>query len=116
MLVEAGAAPLAEDVIGRMVGDGAPVLVVRAFAAVGRPQPPDALERFLDIYGGRLLEHTRPYDGIPSVLEALYKRTPLAVLTNKPLEATREILDGLELARFFAAERILGGDGPYGRK
>jgi phosphoglycolate phosphatase len=37
------------------------------------------------------------------------------VLTNKPLAATREMLDGLDLARFFGA-RVLGGDGPLPRK
>ena len=96
-LVEAGAAPLPEEVIGRMVGDGAPVLIARAFAAAGRDQPPDALARFLAIYDAHLLEHTHPYDGIPDVLASLEERTPLAVLTNKPLRATRAILDGLAL-------------------
>jgi len=43
-LVDCGAAPLPEDAIGRMVGDGAPVLVARAFAAAGSPKPADALE------------------------------------------------------------------------
>ena len=38
------------------------------------------------------------------------------MLTNKPLAATRAILDGLDLARFFLADRVLGGDGPHPRK
>jgi phosphoglycolate phosphatase len=50
------------------------------------------------------------------VLEALAARVPLAVLTNKPLAATRAILAGLNLARHFADEAILGGDGPFPRK
>ena len=50
---------------------------------------PDALERFVAIYGRGLLNHTRAYDGIPEVLEALSDRASLAVLTNKPLAATR---------------------------
>ena len=32
-LVSFGAPPLSEDAIGRMVGDGAPTLIARAFAA-----------------------------------------------------------------------------------
>src|SRR5262249_13016911 len=40
---------------------------------------------------------------------------PLAVLTNKPLRATQEILAGLGLARFFGG-RVRGGDGPLPRK
>ena len=46
-----------------MVGDGAATLVARAFAAAGVEQPADALDRFLAIYNGRLLNHTRPYPG-----------------------------------------------------
>lgn len=116
LLESCGAAPLAEDVISRMVGDGAPTLVARAFSAAGRVAPPDALDRFLDIYGQRLLAHTRPYPRIPEVLATLSSRTTLAVLTNKPIVATREILSGLGLAQYFSADRILGGDGPLPRK
>jgi phosphoglycolate phosphatase len=53
---------------------------------------------------------------MPETLEALSRRAPLAVLTNKPIAATREILSGLDLARYFAAGRVLGGDGPLPRK
>jgi phosphoglycolate phosphatase len=116
-LVECGAAPLPEDAIGRMVGDGAPVLVARAFAAAGSPKPDDALDRFLTIYDARLLKHTRPYEGIPELLADLgRRRARLAVLTNKPIEATRRILDGLDLTGHFQPEWILGGDGPFPRK
>jgi phosphoglycolate phosphatase len=115
-LVACGAAPLPEDDIGRMVGDGAPVLVARAFAAAGVEKPADALDRFLAIYNGRLLRHTRPYDGIPELLAELEQRAALAVLTNKPIAATRAILDGLELSRYFQADQVFGGDGPFPRK
>lgn len=108
-------APLAEAAIGRMVGDGAATLVARAFQAAGCPQPADALERFLDVYNRRLLRHTRPYDGIPELLAALQPMASLAVLTNKPLAATRTILDGLGLTSFFRGG-VIGGDGPYPRK
>lgn len=110
-----GCAPHAEEQIGRMVGDGAATLVARAFAAAGCRQPPDALREFLEVYNGRLLRFTRPYPGIVEMLERLESRVVLAVLTNKPLRATREILDGLDLARFFGV-RVRGGDGPLPRK
>lgn len=117
LLVESGAAPLTEDAIGRMVGDGAATLVRRAFEAAHVPQPADALARFLRIYDSRLLRCTRPYGGVPDLLTALRARAvPLAVLTNKPLAATREILGGLDLARFFPDGAVLGGDGPLARK
>jgi phosphoglycolate phosphatase len=115
-LVACGAQPLSEEALGRMVGDGAPRLIARAFAAAGVSRPPDALDRFLTIYNGRLLSHTRPYSGIPELLDQLARRAALAVLTNKPLDATRRILAGLDLARHFPDDRVVGGDGPFPRK
>ena len=116
LLVSCGAQAFPEERIGAMVGDGAATLVARAFKASGVERPPDALERYLALYETRLLNHTRPYDGIPDVLDALGRRAALAVLTNKPLAATRRILDGLDLARYFPAAAVLGGDGPFPRK
>src|SRR6266581_811092 len=101
LLETCGARSLPEEAIGRMVGDGAATLIARAFAASGIEPPADAVDRFLAIYDTRLLKFTRPYPQVPEVLEALGARTPLAVLTNKPLAATRSILSGLDLARHF---------------
>ncbi len=115
-LVAFGAQSLPDAAIGRMVGDGAPTLVARAFAAAGVVQPPDALDRFLSIYDGRLLNHTRPYAGMPELLAHLGTRASLGVLTNKPRAATLRILDGLDLSRYFPRDRIVGGDGPFPRK
>jgi phosphoglycolate phosphatase len=115
-LVAYGAGPLSEEAIGRMVGDGAPVLVARAFAAAGAEKPADALDRFLTIYDERLLDHTKPYPGIPNVLSELSTRARLAVLTNKPVEPTRRILDGLDLTRYFGPNWVVAGDGPFARK
>lgn len=116
LLAECGARPLAEERIGAMVGEGAGVLVSRVFAAGGRAQPADALPRFLAIYDRRLLNHTRPYRGIEAALAALAARAPLAVLTNKPIAATRRVLDGVGLSRYFGEASVVGGDGPFPRK
>jgi phosphoglycolate phosphatase len=115
VLVDCGCEPHSEAAIGQMVGDGAAVLMARAFEAAGCPPPPDALERFLHIYNARLVRHTRPYAGVVELLDALASRATLALLTNKPLDATRTVLGELELARFFG-DRVLGGDGPLPRK
>jgi phosphoglycolate phosphatase len=116
VLAECGRPPLSEEAIGRMVGDGAATLVARAFAASGCPQPADALARFLSVYNARLLANTRAYDGIDELLETIDRSLTLAVLTNKPLGPTLEILEGLDLARHFSRELIVGGDGPFPRK
>ncbi len=116
LLVEHGATALPELQVGRMVGDGAATLVARAFQAAALAQPPDALQRFLAIYAEHLTEYTRPYDGIEHVLAALADRAALGVVTNKPIASTRTILERLDLARWFPADRVLGGDGPFPRK
>jgi phosphoglycolate phosphatase len=114
LIVELGGAPLSEEAIGRMVGEGAALLVQRALRAAGLQEPAGALERFLTIYDGRLLNHTRPYDGIPAAIAAARRHGRLAVLTNKPAAATERLLDGLDLRRSF--DDVVGGDGAWPRK
>jgi phosphoglycolate phosphatase len=110
-----GGAPLDVPTVVPMVGDGAPLLVQRALAHAGLdPHTRGALDRFLEIYERRLLDHTAPYDGIVEVLARLVQVGPLAVLTNKPRRATDGILEQLGLRGFFSD--VTGGDGPYARK
>jgi phosphoglycolate phosphatase len=116
-LVESlGAARLADDRITAMVGEGAATLVRRALEAASLdPATPGALERFLELYDERLLEHTRPYPGMPDTLGRIKAAgIAMAVLTNKPSAATRRLLEGLDLGRYFI--QIVGGDTPFGRK
>jgi len=116
LLVECGAAPLPDDEVGRMVGDGAATLIARAFDAGRVARPADALERFLAIYNGHLTDFTRPYAGVPEMLAALHGRATLAVLTNKPGAPTRRLLDHFSLSAYFAPPLVVGGDGPFARK
>jgi phosphoglycolate phosphatase len=116
LLEQCGHAPLSEERIGRMIGEGAAVLVARVFEAAAIDRPADALTRFLSLYDARLLDQTRVYDGMEETLSALHDRVPLAVLTNKPIAATRRILAGLGLGRFFDPATVIGGDGPFPRK
>jgi len=116
MLASYGAGPLAEDDIAAMVGCGAATLVKRVITAAGVDAPVDeALARFLSVYDGRLTLHTRPYEGIPQVLEALHSReVTMALLTNKPLEQSVRILELFGLSKYF--RWVVGGDGPWPRK
>lgn len=110
-----GGRPLSEEAVVGMVGEGAAVLVRRALAASGLdPETPNALRDFLAIYDEVLLDTTRPYPQTVQTLEALARRFPLAVLTNKPARSTALVLDGLGLTPFFT--EIVGGDTPFGRK
>ena len=114
LIVERGGQPQDEAAIARMIGEGAALLVKRALTAAGLELDAGSLPRFLELYDERLLETTVAYPGIPDALRLLSSRGPVAVLTNKPLEHTRRILKGLELAHFF--DHVLGGDGPLRRK
>ena len=112
---ELGGVPVADDKVAAMVGEGAAILVRRVLSAAHLdPAASGALPRFLELYDERLIEHTAPYDGIVEMLEALGTRMPLAVLTNKPQQATDRLLGELGLSRFF--QRVVGGDSPMGRK
>jgi phosphoglycolate phosphatase len=114
LIVEHGGTPLSIEEITGMVGEGARVLVARALAAAGVGDVPDALQRFLEIYDTRLLNHTRFYDGITEVVEAARRHARVAILTNKPIAPTEKILSGLGHRDLFAD--VIGGDSPHGRK
>ena len=114
LIDELGGDPIAEEAIGLMVGEGAATLVRRALAAAGVEPTPAALPRFLEIYDGRLLNHTRAYDGIPEAVRAARRHARVAVLTNKPARPTERILAGLGLRALF--DEVVGGDGPLPRK
>ena len=112
MLLRYGRKELPLEVIGTYIGDGAPMLIRRA---LGDPADRDflqeALNFFLTHYREHKLDTTRPYHGIKEALHQLAGQDGsrrLAVLTNKPVRASRDILAGLDLAkRFF---QIYGGN------
>lgn len=115
LLESYGAPPLPMPEVIDMVGDGAPVLVMRALRRSRLESPAeDALARYLRIYDRRLMNHTSPYEGVAESLGVVMRRGPLAVLTNKPLGPSIGILEALRLRGFFT--RVIGGDSQYGRK
>ncbi len=116
LLAACGCATQPEAAIGRMVGDGAATLVARAFAAGGCPAAARCAGAVSRHLRSAAAEVHASVPEIDDVLAALEPRLPLAVLTNKPLASTRRILDGLDLARFFPPDLVVGGDGPLPRK
>ncbi|MBM3820227.1 MAG: HAD-IA family hydrolase [Acidimicrobiia bacterium] len=114
LIAERGGTPLSEEAVGRMVGDGAAMLVRRALTAAGLTPDDASLPRFLALYDERLVQTTRPYPGMRDALMAIQSLGVLAVLTNKPLDPSERLLRALHLAPFFAT--VVGGDGPFPRK
>jgi phosphoglycolate phosphatase len=109
-----GTPPIPEAEVRSFIGDGARILIERSLRRAGLARPPaPRLPLFLERYRRRLLDTTRLYPGVAEGLDRLRDRT-LAVLTNKPGDLSRTILEGLGVAARFA--RILGGGDVPGRK
>lgn len=97
--------PLDLATVRANVGDGASMLVRRSL-------PEDlfsreCLERFLAHYAAHLADQTCLYPGIAVLLKRLAGR-PLAVVTNKPSRLSEQLLDALDLTRYFPV--VIGGD------
>jgi len=113
MLKHLGRPELPGDVIASYVGDGAPMLVRRA---LGDPRDEalvkNGLEHFLAYYRVHKLDHTHLYDGIREMLAAVHNSNPtprkMAVLSNKPVNPSRAIVEAFGLADFFL--HIYGGN------
>jgi len=104
---------LPSDEIAAMVGDGAPTLVRRALGdTVDEALVRKGLEYFLSYYREHKLDHTRLYDGIPQALENLQgangSRRVMSVLTNKPVNPSRAIVQALGIAERFVS--VYGGN------
>ncbi len=106
----AGLSPLDPTLIYSFVGNGAAKLVRRALPAdASEDSIKDCLQFFLEFYAAHALENTVLYPNVQSVIEHLHKAGhTLAVLTNKPIAITWEILLALGLGQTFAA--VYGGD------
>jgi len=102
-----------------MIGNGVPKLVERGFNAVGvRPdagQLEELVAMFVNEYKTCATERTRPYPHIVETLSELHgMNIPMGVCTNKPEAFTKQILEGLGLARYFSS--VVGGDTTDTRK
>jgi len=104
-----GLGPLPAEHVARYVGSGAPVLVQRALPNAGEEDWSRGLKYFLDYYREHMLDSTRLYPGIREALDCLHNAgIPLAVLTNKPIRFTLQMLEGLNLDLHFF--RVYGGN------
>ncbi|MGD2269086.1 MAG: HAD family hydrolase [Desulfobacterales bacterium] len=80
------------------VGDGSAMLITRALPEEKRAADVirNCLRAFLEDYGRNWKVKTKPYPGIPEMLDALTaRRCKMAVLSNKPHDFTRHCVDDL---------------------
>ncbi len=124
MLRHFGRPELDGEVIASYVGDGAPALARRALEGRSADTDPNAKERddaffrsaleyFLGYYRLHKLDHTTVYEGVPEALASLAQspdgtRRLMAVLSNKPVNPSRDIVAAMGLGEYFV--RIYGGN------
>jgi phosphoglycolate phosphatase len=99
---------LPNPLIYSYVGDGASALILRAIPPEKPGLLPEVLDRFLGYYRRHLLDTTRAYPGVVGALRKWAGIYRMAVLTNKGVAMTQEILSGLSLDGYFFEVR--GGD------
>lgn len=115
MLASFGRPRVSRDVVRRMVGQGAKILVERALPGVCSADLQRGLEIFLDHNESHLADMTIPYPGVPSVLTALRRSGHvMTVVTNKNVSLSRSLLAILGLDSFF--QGIYGADSLPARK
>src|SRR5437588_8858727 len=104
-------------IIASYVGDGAPALMSRALGDADENLHREALQYFLGYYRLHKLDHTTVYEGVPEMLAHLAdsngqqtdgSQRLMAVLSNKPVNPSRDIIQALRLSDFFV--RIYGGN------
>jgi phosphoglycolate phosphatase len=110
-----GKPELPEHLIASYVGDGAPALIQRALGGetVDEALIRKGLEFFLTYYRDHKLDHTTVYEGIESALSEIRDSgngvpRNMAVLTNKPVNPSRAIVEALGLKPYFF--QVYGGN------
>jgi phosphoglycolate phosphatase len=103
-----GRAALPYEQIYSYVGKGASRLIEQALGAGATASECDqGLAHFLSYYRRHMLDNTVTYPGVREGLAAL-EEWPMAVLTNKPVRFSEEIVRGLGLSKYFRF--IYGGN------
>lgn len=103
VLARLGRPAVARERVLSAIGRG----VRRLAEGVASPPHEPVVEEFMKEYSAHLLEATRLYPGVAETLEALASARKI-VLSNKPAEMSRRVVEGLGIARRF--EAVYGGD------
>ncbi len=119
-LAEQHLAPVPPEKVRTFIGRGVPTLIGRAVAHLGAAGcDTAALQAGFHVHYARLEERdelsARVYPGVAAGLGGLHALgVALAVVTNKPSRAARDLLKRRGLARWIRA--VVGGDGDLPRK
>jgi len=119
VLAEHGRRPLAAEAVRPMIGDGAAMLMRRAFEATGPAVADTTIEACVARYAALLseidLDSRDLYPGAAELLRGLGAAgLALGVVTNKPPGPTRHALAATGIDDLVGT--VVTGDGPWGRK
>lgn len=97
------------------IGDGVRTLLSRALQTKDESEIDRAVEIWRPFYQKHCLDHTKTYAGIDQMLQELGSTgIPLGVVSNKPVQFCNQIIEGLDLGKYFKS--IVGGDSAVERK
>lgn len=113
VLARLGLPTLQAATVRSYVGRGPRTLMERCLGEAGRPKLDRATNLLLDYYKIRCLDKTRLYPGVAGGLGRMASVRKI-VLSNKPRDICRTVLEGLGIAPYFAG--IYGGDSFRTRK
>lgn len=109
MLAALGRPRIGQDVVRRLVGQGARRLVERALPGAPEEEIEQGLALFLDYNHRHIADRTVLYPGVPETLDTLKgRRMRMAIISNKNVALCREVVSALRVDRYF--EEILGAD------
>ena len=110
MLRELARPELPPATISSYIGHGAAKLCSSALGpSASTEQQAQGLQIFLRHYEAHKLDYTLAYPGVLEALKGFSQASlPMAVLTNKPQRMSAQILESLDLAKYFTV--IYGGD------
>ena len=110
VLLAEGCAPLPFERIRPVVSHGGKALIQLGFG-IDETNPAFAhlRQRLLEVYRANLARETRPFPGMPEVLEGIHARgLNWGVVTNKPAWLTEPLLQALDL--YAPAACVISGD------
>jgi phosphoglycolate phosphatase len=107
------------EAVRRLIGWGARAMIERAAAVHGVTFGPDRLDQlwaaFIEIYRADIAANSRPYPGVIEALGQLASLgAKLAVCTNKRTELSNQLLDALDLSKWFSV--VVGADAVADKK
>lgn len=103
-----GMPAISVDDVADNTGDGKKKLIERCLADCSDYNIDEAVEKFSFFYHENLTKKTRLYEGVAEGIRSLHKKgIKLAVLSNKPGDMSRKLLDHLKISQYFF--KISGG-------